>query len=374
LSPAFSQTTLIDPVGNGGFETGTTFAANGWTVVNAAPAQTNQWFCGTGATGFTGARGAHVGTAAGNNNYTITATSVVHFYTDVVFPAGQPNITLNFSWKGFGEAAFDYVRVYLVSTATVPTAGTLLATGQIGGDFNQSTTWQTATVSLPCTAAGTTQRLVFSWRNDGSVGTMPAGAVDNIQLVSNTAASCTAAMGTGVINVASIPYNSGAGTTCGQANNLTASNTTVCGSTNYLTGEDQVWVFTPVSTGSYSFVLSAPAASFTGLMLYQGCPVSLCSGPASTCIAFSQNAAGDKSFCATLTAGVTYYLVLDSWASPACNNYNNLSITAVATSSCATLLGAGVINVSSIPYNSGPGTTCGSGNELTPLPVEVPIT
>ncbi|HEY5122280.1 MAG TPA: hypothetical protein VIK14_00945, partial [Ignavibacteria bacterium] len=33
-------TTLIDPIGNGGFELGGTFAANGWTVVNST---TNTW-------------------------------------------------------------------------------------------------------------------------------------------------------------------------------------------------------------------------------------------------------------------------------------------------------------------------------------------
>src|SRR5690242_2410818 len=80
-----AQTILINSAGNGGFESGTSFAANGWTVVNSAPAQTNQWYCGNGATGFTGARGAYIGTAANNNTYNITSTSVVHFYRDVAF-------------------------------------------------------------------------------------------------------------------------------------------------------------------------------------------------------------------------------------------------------------------------------------------------
>lgn len=366
LSHSYAQTILINSAGDGGFETGTTFAANNWIVVNTPPAQTNQWFCGTGATGFTGARCSYIGTTAANNTYNVTSTSVVHYYRDVVFPAGEPNITLTFNWKGFGEASYDYLRVYLVTTGTPINPGTLPGSGQIGGDFNLNTTWQSASVTLPCTAAGTTQRLVFSWRNDGSIGTNPAGAIDNIHLTSSASLSCNSAMGTGVINVPSIPYNSGPGSTCGQGNNLSSANTTACGSNFYLTGEDQVWVFTPTSTGSYSFVLSAPSASFTGLMLYQGCPVSICSGPTATCIASAQSSTGDKSFCASLTAGVTYYLVLDSWASPTCNNYNNLSITAVTGSSCATLIGNGLINVPSLPYNSGPGSTCGAGNELTP--------
>ncbi|HYV91227.1 MAG TPA: hypothetical protein VE978_05565, partial [Chitinophagales bacterium] len=32
--PSLGQTTLVDPAGNGGFELGTTFALNGWTVAN----------------------------------------------------------------------------------------------------------------------------------------------------------------------------------------------------------------------------------------------------------------------------------------------------------------------------------------------------
>ncbi len=362
----FSQTTIISASGAGGFETGATFALNGWTEVNTPPLQTNQWFCGTAATGFTGARCAYVGTASTNNTYDANVISVSHFYRDVTFPAGQPNITLSFSWKGYGEGSYDYMRVYLVPTTTTPVAGTLLATGQVGGDYNLSSTWQNATLAMPCAAAGTTMRLVFSWRNDGSVGTNPSAAVDNISLISNTTSSCNSLLGTGVINVASLPYNSGAGTTCSQGNDLIASNTPVCGSTAYLTGEDQVWIFTPAVSGAVSFALSAPSASYTGLMLYAGCPVGGCSGPAATCIAYAQDYTGDKSFCATLTAGVTYYLVLDSYASPTCNAYSNLSITPVAGSSCTTLLGTGVTNVATLPYSSGAGTTCGQVNNLTP--------
>lgn len=209
-----AQTVIISSAAGGGFESGTTFAANGWTEVNTPPAQVNQWFVGTAATGYTGSQCAYIGTASTNNNYIISSTSVSHFYRDVTFPAGQPNITLSFSWKGYGESSFDYMRVFLVPTTTTPTAGTQLATGQIGSDYNLSSTWQNATVALPCNAAGTTQRLVFTWRNDGSAGTNPAAAIDNIHLVANTTTSCTTLLGTGVINVASLPYNSGPGTTC----------------------------------------------------------------------------------------------------------------------------------------------------------------
>ena len=39
----FAQTTLISPTGDGGFANGGTFAANGWTAVNAT---TDNWVVG----------------------------------------------------------------------------------------------------------------------------------------------------------------------------------------------------------------------------------------------------------------------------------------------------------------------------------------
>ena len=55
-----AQTLLIDPTGNGGFESGISFAANGWTATTGTSTQ-NQWVCNTGATaGFSGARSAYI--------------------------------------------------------------------------------------------------------------------------------------------------------------------------------------------------------------------------------------------------------------------------------------------------------------------------
>src|SRR6185436_9930860 len=156
LSYAKAQTTLISPTGDGGFETGNSFALNGWTAVIAG--QTNQWFCGNGATGFTGTRCAYVGTGSNNNNYNANAASVVHFYRDIVFPAGQQYITLSFNWKGYGESGYDYMQIFLVGTGTTPTAGTQLFTGQVGGTYGLQTTWQSASLALSCTTAGTTKR------------------------------------------------------------------------------------------------------------------------------------------------------------------------------------------------------------------------
>ncbi len=178
------QTTLISPSGDGGFENGSTFPANGWTVVNHT---TNIWAIGT-ATSNGGVNGAYVSNDAGASNaYTITTSQVSHFYRDVTFPSGETAITLSFDWKGFGESTYDYLRVFLVPTTTTPVAGTQLTTGQLGLTYyNQQTSYTSESITIPGSAAGTTQRLVFSWRNDNSAGTQPPAAIDNISLISFT--------------------------------------------------------------------------------------------------------------------------------------------------------------------------------------------
>lgn len=114
------STTLISPTGDGGFENGATFAANGWTLVNGA---TNQWFVGSVGTPSAGTNSAYISdNAAGTTyNYINTAASTVHFYRDVTFPAGQTNINLSFKWKVQGESSYDYVTVFSVPTSVTPT-------------------------------------------------------------------------------------------------------------------------------------------------------------------------------------------------------------------------------------------------------------
>lgn len=203
LCVTYTQTTIINASNatgtsgaNGGFENATnTFAANGWTVVNGA---TNKWFTGTNAF-CAGTKGAYVGTAAGNNNYTISSADVSHFYKDVSFPSGQGCITLTFNYKGQGESGYDGIRVSIGSTAVAPVAATLFTTSdpsaiQLGNAFyNLQSGCTSVSLTLPSSFAGTSKRLVFSWINDGSIGTTPAGSIDGVSLISNTTTAPTCA-------------------------------------------------------------------------------------------------------------------------------------------------------------------------------------
>jgi len=345
--------TIVSSTGNGGFETATTFAGNGWTSANHGGGGTrNRWFIGnpTGV-GATGTRAVYISSDGGTSyTYDNTRTSVSHFYRDVTIPAGVNNVTLSFNWKTQGESGFDYLAVYLVPTTTTPAGGTALATGQLGSNLSGSSTYQTFTMDLPCSVVGTTQRLVFSWVNDDEFGTTPPAAIDNISLIATASAGCP--LGTGVTNVASLPYNSGAGTTAGAVNDITSTNVSaVCGSSSYYDGEDAVWVFTPTTSGQVTIDLTS-TGTWTGIMLYDGCPVNSCSGAATgVCVAQSQSSTGNKNLCASVTAGRTYYLVMDSFPSPDNNPYSNLSISAPTGTPTTTCSLTGTYTLTSIAHS-----------------------
>ena len=172
-------------------------ATNTFTAVNGS--EPNQWFVGTaGGNGptTTGTKAAYISNDAGvTNAYTISTASVTHLYRDVVLPAGQGAIQLSFDWKAAGESTFDYLLVQLAPSTFTPVAGTIPATTSVTvlAQINQQTAFGRPTIQLPASLAGTTQRLIFTWRNDGSVGTQPPATVDNVTLTTQTPAPLSGA-------------------------------------------------------------------------------------------------------------------------------------------------------------------------------------
>lgn len=197
---ASSQTTIISPTGNGGFESGATFALNGWTVVNGG---TNQWVCNTGATaGFSGTRCAYItNNTAGTpppHTYTVGTAGAVHMYRDVTFPSGETNITFGFSIRMTGETGWDRLLVYISNGApggapvsgTPASAGTALAGYTLLSTQAAAAAWVARTVPISAAQAGnaagaSNRRILFVWQNDGSFGGQPPVAIDNINLVSS---------------------------------------------------------------------------------------------------------------------------------------------------------------------------------------------
>ncbi|RXR33689.1 fibronectin type III domain-containing protein, partial [Flavobacterium piscinae] len=160
---------------------------HGWSFVNGA--SVNRWTVGT-ATNNGGTQAMYISNDTGvSNTYTTGGSATtVHAYRDIEIPNAVNEGTLSFDWRALGESTFDYFRVWIVPTSFNPTQGTQItaaASGgvQLGANFNQNGNYTTQTYILSLAPyAGTTIRLVFEWRNDGSGGTQPPAAIDNINL------------------------------------------------------------------------------------------------------------------------------------------------------------------------------------------------
>ena len=177
----------------------------GWVFVNGS--QSNQWAIGT-ATNNSGTKSMYVSNDNGvSNSYTNSSTTFCYAYREVTLDAG--NYVLTYDWKAYGESNYDYIRVFLApSTLSLaagqdPSGGTSayswrnasLPAGCIGlhGStwLNMQSSWQNMYVDLNVATAGT-YKLVFAWANDGSGGSNPPAAIDNISLSQPTCARPTA--------------------------------------------------------------------------------------------------------------------------------------------------------------------------------------
>ena len=178
-----------------GFEVGQDIS---WSFVNDG---TNQWFIGSAAHN-TGANGLYISNDNGTtNSYSTSGTQFSYAYRAfTVTDAGQ--YAFSFDWKAYGEDSYDYLRAWIAPSSFQFSAGQLPDGGtsssnyttttpagwiDLGGKMNLQNSWQT-TVAMPNLSAGS-YYLVFMWANDGSVGTQPPAAIDNIVITALTCPS-----------------------------------------------------------------------------------------------------------------------------------------------------------------------------------------
>ncbi|MCL2283177.1 MAG: YDG domain-containing protein, partial [Fibromonadales bacterium] len=158
-------------------------SAHEWILVNSS--QINKWAVGT-ATSNTGSYSAYISNNNGAANaYSTGNTSTVHLYRDIVFPASESDFLITFYFKGNGESNNDYMTLRYNNAGTTPTAGNLLTNtnSTLLGTYQGIANWTLQTVSLPASVfSGKTMRLVFTWRNNGSAGTQPPAAIDDINI------------------------------------------------------------------------------------------------------------------------------------------------------------------------------------------------
>lgn len=140
----------------------------------------------------------------------------------------------------------------------------------------------------------------------------------SISVFGQGGSNCSAAVSSPV----SLPFSATNQTTCGMGNVYTSGNSTVCGNGVYLDGEDIVYAFTPTTSGLININVTS-SATWVGLFLYQGCP----SG--GTCLDNATSSSGNQTLSnVNVTAGVTYYVVVDKWLSPTCITSFNINISA----------------------------------------------
>lgn len=258
-----------------------------------------------------------------------------------------------YSLNGTGAAPIASKVLETTNLSTKPANGQIyrwdpiICSGSpIAGIANASPTYSCGalTTTLSVTGQSSACGLLYQWQSSTApggpfvnfggtsssfttTGSVPAASVKYFRCVvicgvsSSTTSIVSATAAAAVVctcnQLITLPYTAAGQTTCGQGNDITSANvTSICGSGSYYGGEDVVYSFVPTISGQISMSLTS-TGSFTGLMLYNGCPLS-----GGTCVGNSQSSTGSKSFCANVTAGVTYYLIVDSWPSPTCNPYN----------------------------------------------------
>ncbi len=176
-----AQIQLI-PAADGGFENATSsFAANGWTDVQ--PGNTRQWQVGTAAGSNSGTKAAYAGSPSNDNGS--NNNSVQHFYRDVTIPSGVSNVQFSFYLKYPNrDNGNDFLYVNRTTTANTPVSGTVPGAGYTLLYSNTNTRYNSFTLinGMDLTAlAGTTVRLVFTYRSNGG-GAHANPAIDDVSL------------------------------------------------------------------------------------------------------------------------------------------------------------------------------------------------
>ena len=165
--------------------------SNNWNLINGT--QTNAWAWGTAAKK-DGSKGLYVSNDGGTTN-AYSGSSTVYASQLFSFAAGDYIVSYDWLCKGeksaWGEASYDYLRVFLVPAATELTAGSGSfsysgqPTGWIsiddGAALVNESTWQhkSVNISIP---SNTNYNVVFAWTSDGSGGDNPPAAIDNFAI------------------------------------------------------------------------------------------------------------------------------------------------------------------------------------------------
>lgn len=259
-----------------------------------------------------------------------TISAPVNAATDVA-------IETNISWSANVDATGYFLRI-----GTTPGGSEVLTNTDLGNvltynppvDFNYSTVYYVTLT--PYNANGTAVGCIetsFTTRNAPPTGSICSDPI--------------------VINPLTLPY-----TTTDNTNlygDDYENGSTQC-SSFYMSGDDVVYTITPATNMSVDIVLSNLSATYSGIHVLDGCPNST-TPPA--CIAFAGNSGTTIRDLqdVLLTGGVTYYIVISTWATPQSTAYTltitqntcvNPTVAFSAASNCPTTNFNAVANITNL--------------------------
>jgi len=166
-------------------------------------------------------------------------------------------------------------------------------------------------------------------------------AVVTCILLFSSKAMATTCPNASVISPASLPIV-GQAVSCGATddiNSLSAAASVVTGSctnTAYYGGWEALYSFTPTASGQYD--VSYAGQSWSSIHVFNGCPTT----GGSTCVGGIANSTSSKSITVTLTAGVTYYIMFDTWPTPQSPCPGNFSLTQILPNTATATINGGL--------------------------------
>jgi hypothetical protein len=203
---SFGQSLLLNPAGDGGFETGNTLALNNWVQkTNGTTSSFDGWVVGSAPVVSAGANGGYVSSYGGTAwVYAEMGTpgypSIIHLYHDFTLPAGESVAVISFKWKAQGEGSgandADNLKVFLTPSSITPNASTAVSSlYQIGdASYNQSSaSWNSVNNITVTGTPGSAYRLIFSWYSNASGIFNPPAAIDEVSVTSYAPIAANAA-------------------------------------------------------------------------------------------------------------------------------------------------------------------------------------
>ncbi|MCS7153074.1 MAG: hypothetical protein NZ989_03925 [Bacteroidia bacterium] len=162
-----------------------------------------------------------------------------------------------------------------------------------------------------------------------------------------------------------LPYNHGAGTTCGSGDNIDERRVPVCGNPIYYnagaTGEDRMWRFTPTQSGYVHIRLQGTPSDGTSLTVYEGGSFSPCGRLVNaTCKAADHGSTADLRHTICVQAGKPYFILLDT-LSGGCVSFSGLSLSAPVAPPNPSI---GVVAITALPYRHVADSTCRKGDKV----------